>query len=366
MAVELIFRSESLGDIAEKALAGERLSREDGIRLFESKDLLMVGHLAATANARKNGDRVYFIQNRHINYTNVCKNRCRFCAFSRSKGQDGAYTMTVEDVLSDAANTYTDRISEFHIVGGLHPELPFDYYLEMLQSLKERFPNVLIQAFTAVEIAHLAGVAGLSLEETLRQLIDAGLDSLPGGGAEIFDPDVRRRVCPEKLSGADWLHVMEVAHGCGLKTNATMLYGHIESVADRVDHLVQLRELQDRTGGFLAFIPLAFHPKNTDISQGAPTTGFDDLKVLAIARLLLDNFQHVKSFWIMIGPKLAQVSLSFGVDDLDGTVVEERITHAAGAETAQGMTLSELLKLVRTAGKHPVERDTLYNVVQEY
>jgi aminodeoxyfutalosine synthase len=366
MALETVFKSESLADIAGKVEAGERLSREDGIRLFESGDLLLVGRLADIANRRKNGKKVYFIQNRHINYSNVCKNRCRFCAFSRSEGQDGAYTMSLEQVFSDAANTYTDRVSEFHIVGGLHPSLPFDYYLDMMRGLKSRWPDVIIQGFTAVEIAHFADISGLGLDGTIRALMDAGLDSLPGGGAEVFEPSIRQKLCPEKLSGQAWLEVHEAAHRQGMKTNATMLYGHIESHADRVDHFMKLRELQDRTHGFLAFIPLAFHPRNTDLPEGAFTTGFDDLKVLAIARLMLDNFDHIKAFWIMIGPKMAQVSLSFGVDDIDGTVVEERITHAAGAETAQGMTLAELLKMIRTAGKTPVERDTLYKVVQEY
>lgn len=364
--LQTLLEDKALRPIFDKVESGERLSFEDGVTLFRSSDLLSIGYLADTVRRRKHGDFVYFIQNRHINYTNVCKNRCRFCAFSRNREDRDAYTMTVDDVMSSAGQTYTSRVSEFHIVGGLEPDLPFQYYIEMLRQLKASYPNVIIQAFTAVEIAHLGEISGLGVEEALRQLKEAGLDSLPGGGAEIFHPRVRARLCPEKLSGDGWLKVMRTAHRLGLKTNATMLYGHIETIEERVDHLLRLRALQDDTDGFLAFIPLAFHPKNTDLVQGAPTTGFDDLKTLAISRLLLDNFPHIKSFWIMIGPKLAQVSLSFGVDDLDGTVVEERITHAAGAETAQGLTLRELLTMIRAAGRVPRERDTLYNVIQEH
>jgi aminodeoxyfutalosine synthase len=356
----------ALKSIAEKVVGGQRLTFEDGVALFRSNDLLSIGYLADTVRRRMHGDIVYFIQNKHINYTNVCKNRCRFCAFSRDRGDADAYTMTIPEVVTSAGETYTSRVSEFHVVGGLEPDLPFEYYLEMMRELKANYPDVLIQGFTAVEIDHLATISGLGVEETLRQLKAAGLDSLPGGGAEIFAETVRTKLCPEKLSGEGWLEVMRTAHRVGLKTNATMLYGHIEGPEDRVDHLLRLRALQDETGGFLAFIPLAFHPKNTQMAQGSSTTGFDDLKTLAISRLLFDNIPHVKSFWIMIGPKLAQVSLSFGVADLDGTVVEERITHAAGAETAQGLTLKELLTMIRSAGRVPRERDTLYNVVQEY
>ena len=271
--------------------------------------------------------------------------------------------MSIEEILQ-AAESYNDgRVSEFHIVGGLHPDFPFSYYLDMLGELKGKFPKVHIQAFTAVEIAHLADIAGLTVRQTLIELREAGLDSLPGGGAEIINPDVREKICPEKISGKKWLEIMKTAHGLGIKSNATMLYGHVESTEDRVNHLIQLRDLQDNTGGFLAFIPLAFHPKNTGLDNVDFTTGQLDLKVLAVSRLMLDNFPHIKAFWIMIGPKIAQLSLSFGVDDIDGTVVEEKITHAAGANTEEYIEKNRLISLIQEAGREPVERDTLYNAV---
>jgi aminodeoxyfutalosine synthase len=254
--------------------------------------------------------------------------------------------------------------TEIHIVGGAHPTWPLSRYVEMLGSLREAFPNVHLQAFTAVEIAHIAETAGLSVRETLRRLSDAGLGSLPGGGAEVFSPRVRSLVCPEKLAGADWLDVMREAHGLGIRSNATMLYGHVETDEERIDHMIRLRELQDETGGFMSFIPLAFHPANTGLSDMTSTTGLADLKTLAISRLMLDNFDHIKAFWIMLGIKLAQVSLLFGVDDIDGTVVEERITHSAGAETPQALTVAELERMIVEAGRVPVERDTLYNKVE--
>lgn len=351
---------DSLLKIKEKVIANRRLSFDDGITLFNSNDLLGIGHLANIVRERKNGDRAYFINNRHINHTNICLNRCLFCAFSKDKGEDGAYAMSVEDVLS-AARGHDDSVSEFHIVGGLHPDLPFQYYIDMLSALHREYPKVHIQGFTAVEIEYLSGIAGLSIKDTLLKLRGAGLGSLPGGGAEIFAERVRQKICPTKISGKEWLNIHRTAHKIGMRSNATMLYGHIETIEERVDHLIKLRELQDETGGFLAFIPLAFHPKNTELDSLSRTTGSMDLKVLAVSRLMLDNFQHIKAFWIMVGPKLAQISLSFGVDDIDGTVIEERITHSAGAETGQSLTKDELEGMIREAGRTPVERDTLYN-----
>lgn len=349
--------------IKQKVMEGERLSAEEGIELFRSNDLLALGRLAGYAAERKNGNRVYFIQNMHINPTNICINRCKFCAFSRSKGEPGAYEMTIDDILTSAAKA-GKGVREFHIVSGLHPDLPFSWYLDMLKALKRVFPEIHIKAFTAVEIDYLSRIAGLGLTETLMKLRDAGLDSLPGGGAEIFSPGVRNTLCAEKISGSRWLEVMEAAHNTGLKSNATMLYGHIETYEDRIDHLIRLRELQDRTGGFQAFIPLSFHSQNTEIKKSAYTTGFDDLKTLAVSRLMLDNFDHVKAYWVMLGEKIAQVSLSFGVDDLDGTVVEEKITRAAGGATDGSMSIEEIIHLIRQAGKLPVERDTLYREVK--
>lgn len=354
-----------LDHIKKKIAANHRLTREDGIALFRSHDLLALGRMASAACERKNGDRVYFVQNMHINPTNICVNRCKFCAFSRSKGQPGAYEMSIDDILAKARGA-EPGVRELHIVSGLHPDLPFSWYLDMLRSLKAEFPHIHLKAFTAVEIDYLTKLSGLGLRETLAQLQDAGLGSLPGGGAEIFAPGVRNTLCAEKISGDRWLEVMETAHRLGLKANATMLYGHIETVEDRVDHLLKLRELQDRTNGFQAFIPLSFHSQNTEIKKSAYTTGFDDLKTLAVSRLLLDNIDHIKAYWVMLGEKITQVSLSFGVNDIDGTVVEERITKMAGGTTEGSMTKSELVELIRLAGKTPVERDTLYRTVRTW
>jgi aminodeoxyfutalosine synthase len=352
-----------LGTINDKVLSGQRLSREEGIQLFRSHDLLALGRMASHVAQSKNGDRAYFVQNMHINPTNICVNRCKFCAFSRSRGEAGAYEMSIEDILAKARNA-GKGVRELHIVSGLHPDLPFSWYLDMLRALKKEFPQLHLKAFTAVEIDYLTKLSGLGLKETLLALRDSGLGSLPGGGAEIFAPGVRNTLCAEKISGDRWLEVMEAAHGIGLKSNATMLYGHIETIEDRVDHLLRLRDLQDRTGGFQAFIPLSFHAQNTEIRKSAYTTGFDDLKTLAVSRLVLDNFDHIKAYWVMLGEKITQVSLSFGVDDIDGTVVEERITKMAGGTTDGSMTRDELLNLIRQAGKKPVERDTVYNTVQ--
>ncbi len=269
--------------------------------------------------------------------------------------------MSLDDILKRASEgTNSAYVKEFHIVGGLNTALPFSYYLDMLSALKEKFPNVHIQAFTAVEIAYLAELSGLSTKNTLLALKEAGLGSLPGGGAEVFSKRLRGELCAEKLSAEGWLSVMRQTHALGLRSNATMLYGHLESYGERLQHLIALRDLQDETGGFMSFIPLAFHPKNTDLNTRPMTTGLDDLKTLAISRLMLDNFTHIKAFWIMLGEALAQISLSFGVDDLDGTVVEEKITHAAGAVTSQLLTRKQLIRLIREAGYLPVERDTLY------
>ncbi|RKY28761.1 MAG: aminofutalosine synthase MqnE [Planctomycetota bacterium] len=351
----------SLRSIREKVESGERLSASDGVALFKSNDVLETGRLANIVRERKNGNRAYYIINYHINYANICVNRCRFCAFSRSAGEDGAYEMDMEEILRRADEAARMGATEIHIVGGLHPALPFEFYTEMLREIRSRHPHIHLQAFTAVEIAHIAGVGGMPVGDALVELREAGLGSLPGGGAEVFAPRVRREICPEKLPGEKWLDVMRTAHRLNIRSNATMLYGHVETPEEKIEHLIKLRELQDETGGFMSFIPLAFHPRNTGISRRFGTTGIEDLKHLAIARLMLDNFDHIKAFWIMLGLKLSQVSLSFGVDDIDGTVVEEKITHMAGAETPRGVSVEELRGLIREAGRTPVRRDTLYN-----
>jgi len=364
-----LFASSELKDIIAKVEAEERLSFEDGVRLFRSHDLLAVGYMANLVRRRKNGDAAYFISNRHINYTNICVNRCKLCAFGVDKDSPEAYMLDLDEVENKISDLRQSGLSEIHIVGGLNPDLPFAYFLEMLSRIKRALPAVTLQAFTAVEIDYFAQVTGLGVRQVLQALQQAGLGSLPGGGAEIFSERVRGQICAKKVSGKRWLEIMETAHSLGMRTNATMLYGHVETVEERVAHLLSLRELQDRTGGFLTFAPFAFHPKNTALETQVGmklTTGFEDLKVLAIARLLLDNFDHIKAFWIQIGLKLAQVSLSFGVDDLDGTVIEEQITHAAGAETGNALTREQLVNLIRTAGFKPRQRDTLYNIVENF
>ncbi|MCL5061986.1 MAG: CofH family radical SAM protein, partial [Nitrospiraceae bacterium] len=282
--------------LEDKVFSGERLTREGAIKLFQSDDLFTIGRLANQAAEKKNGRNAYFIVNRHINPTNICVNRCKFCAFSRSKGEEGAYELTIEEIIEKLKDGHGSRVtghgfSEVHIVGGLHPDWPFEYYLNVLSAIKKEFPSIAIKAFTAVEIDYMSKISGLNLEDTLKTLKKSGLDLMPGGGAEIFSEGIRNKLCPEKISGDRWLEVMEIAHNAGIKTNATMLYGHLESIEDRVDHLFKLRDLQDRTGGFQAFIPLSYHPKNTEIG-GFYSSGVDDLKTIAISRLVLDNFEH--------------------------------------------------------------------------
>jgi aminodeoxyfutalosine synthase len=356
----------SLSEIREKVEKGIRLSREDALTLINSNDLISIGQLANMVKERKSGNHAYFNVNYHINLTNICVSRCKFCAFSRDKTDTDAYAMTIDDVLEIALSARNLGITEFHIVSGLHPDLPFDYYLEVISRLKEIMPEVHIQAFTAVEIAYFTKIARLPVKEVLSKLKEAGLGSLPGGGAEILNHRVREAVCSKKATAEEWLEVMRTAHNIGLKSNATMLYGHVETIEERIDHLLRLRELQDETGGFQSFVPLPFHPQNTQLPEYKKPSAFESLKILAISRLVLDNFPHIKAFWIMLGLKVAQLSLLFGVDDLDGTVVEEKITHSAGAETDQSISKEELLELISVTGRVPVERDTLYNVIKEY
>lgn len=358
----------SFASISDKVRAGARVSDDEALFLFRSHELLEIGELAALVNERRNGRRVFFNVNRHINHTNICVNRCKFCAFSREASEPGAYLYDLEEIRNRAEEAFQQGATEIHMVGGLHPDLPFEFYLEMLRTVQEVSPRLHVKAFTAVEIDYLSRIAGLSIRETLLQLKEAGLGSLPGGGAEIFSEPVRRELCPEKISGERWLEIMAEVHRAGLKSNATMLYGHLESYGDRVDHMRRLRDLQDQTGGFQVFIPLAFQPENTPLQlpHKRGTSGVDDLKTLAIARIYLDNFANIKAYWVMLGEKIAQVALAFGVNDLDGTVVEEKIGHEAGADSPQTMGREEIALLIRKAGRVPVERDTLYNELRTY
>lgn len=352
-----------LQPIAEKVLAGERLDFDDGLKLYRSPDILAAGWLANYVREKLHGNIAYFNVNRHINPTNVCVAACRLCAFGRKKDSDGAYTMALEQAWQTAASGYSEAVTEFHIVGGLHPDLPLEYFLDLVRGLKERFPQVHIKAFTMVEVAFFARRAKLSIRETLERLRDAGVDSLPGGGAEIFADRVRHIICDHKIDGDEWLDTARTAHQLGLKSNATMLYGHIENEEDRVDHLLRLRAVQDETHGFQTFIPLAFHPDNTPLEHLPKTTGLTDIKQIAVSRLLLDNFPHIKAYWQMMTPKIAQIALRFGADDIDGTVIEEKIYHDAGATTPQGMRRRDLERLIREAGREPFERDTMYRTV---
>jgi aminodeoxyfutalosine synthase len=356
----------SLKKIEKKVLSGKRLTEEECLLLFESDDLFTIGRLANHVAEQKNSNNVYFVNNHHINPTNVCVNRCTFCAFSKSKGEKGAYELDIRKILNKLKTQNSKlktQFSEVHIVGGLHPEWTFDFYLELTRAIKKDLPSLHIKAFTAVEIDHFAMISGLSLANILRSLKDAGLESMPGGGAEIFNPRVRNKICPEKISGRRWLKVMETAHKEGIRTNATMLYGHLETYRHRVEHMMKLRELQDKTNGFQAFIPLAFHPMNTTIEGAEYTSGIDDLKTIAISRLMLDNFDHIKAYWVMLGEKIAQLALKFGADDLDGTIIEEKITRSAGKLASDAMTRDELITLIQKAGKVPLERDSFYNPV---
>jgi len=360
---ELTITDKRLKPIAGKVLAGERLSIDDGILLYRSPDLLAVGWLANYVREQRHGNVTYFNVNRHINPTNVCVAHCRLCAFGRDASSPGAYTFALEEIYQRAEQGVREGATEFHIVGGLHPDLTFDHYLEMVRGLKQRCPTVHLKAFTMVEVHFFSRMAKTSVEEVLQKMKQAGVDSCPGGGAEIFHPRVRKIICDHKTSGQMWLNTARKAHQAGLHSNATMLYGHVETEEERVDHLVKLRELQDETHGFVAFIPLAFHPDNTALSHIPKTTGYLDLRSIAVSRLLLDNFEHIKAYWIMLTPSIAQIALRFGANDLDGTVVEEKIYHDAGAKTSEFTPRAELERLIRAAGRVPVERDTLYRPV---
>jgi aminodeoxyfutalosine synthase len=365
-------RDPLLRPIAEKVMAGGRLDRDDGLALYATSDLLGLGILADFTNRLRNGDRVFFSANQHINPTNVCilRNTCSFCSFARMPKEEGAYTRSLEEVFHEAEQAGGMPTREFHIVGGLHPKLRLSYYTDMIRGLKQRHPHVHVKALTAVEIAHLARIEKISEREVLLAMKEAGLTSLPGGGAEVFSTAVRATIAERKLTGQEWLRVHRVAHELGIPTNCTMLYGHVETAEDRIEHLTMLRSLQDDTRGFLTYIPLAYHPDHNELGEemgrvGTATTGYEDLKNIAIARLFLDNIPHVKTHWPMVTPFVSQIALSFGCDDVEGTVVFERIYHEAGAHTAMHLPYMDLVRLIRGAGKVPVERDSLYQAVRE-
>jgi len=353
-----------LAGIDDKLQAGERLTLEDGVRLFDAPDLLAVGWLANREREKRHGARTYFNYNLRLEPTNVCEASCLFCSFARLKpGMPEAYTMSLEEAWDKLRQRANQPLTELHIVNGLNPHLPFSYYTDLLRGFKRIRPGIHLKCFTAVEIAYFADLYGMTDEQVLRELIGAGLDSLPGGGAEIFAERVRRKICHDKADADRYLSIHRLAHQLGLKTNVTMLYGHIETMEERVDHMLRARALQDETGGFQAFIPLAFHPDNNQMRKLPAPSGTDTLRVHAVSRLMLDNIPHVKAFWIATGLDVAQTALWFGVDDLDGTVQEEKIYHMAGSQTPEGMTTAALTRLVRAAGREPLERDTFYNIV---
>jgi aminodeoxyfutalosine synthase len=364
--IPAVFRKSGIRDLLDKAVAGERFSREDGVRLFLTDDLAALGWAANLVRERRHGDVTYYLKNRHINYSNICKYDCMFCSFFRSsKEEEGAWEWSVDEVLEHVAPYKDSGLREFHIVGGVHPDLPFSYYTDMLVALKREHPGVALKAFTAIEIAYFAELTSMSLREVLETLQEAGLDMIPGGGAEVFADRVRYKVCREKADADRWFEVHETAHALGIPTNATLLYGHIETVEERVDHILRLREMQEQTEGLKSYIPLAFHPKSNRLEKLGAPTGADAMRNVAVGRLLLDNVDHIKAYWIMLGVKVAQLALAWGADDLDGTVTWERIYHMAGAQTPEGMTEERLQQVIREAGRIPVERDAFYNSVVE-
>jgi aminodeoxyfutalosine synthase len=358
---------DGLGPIRDKVLAGERLSDADGLRLLESADLTALGTLANHVREQRHGDLTFYNRNVHLNPTNVCVATCKFCSFARKDDQEASegYTMSLDEAVAKVLSRRPLGITEVHMVAGLHPTLPWDYYTELLRRIRAAWPELTIKAFTAIEIHFWAEKYGKSYEQVLRELHAAGLDTMPGGGAEIFAPRVRRKICDDKATAEQWLEIHRTAHRLGIRTNSTMLYGHVERLDERIDHMRRLRELQDETGGFQVFIPLAFHPEHNMIGKAFPKpTGHDALRTLAVARLYLDNFDHVKAYWVSLGERLAQVSLAFGVDDVDGTVLEERIYHMAGSTVPQALSERSLHELIRAAGRVPAERDSLYRVLK--
>jgi len=352
-----------LGSIAEKVQAGERLSFEDGVALYNAPDLAAVGGLANFVRERKHGDKTYFNVNQHVNYTNICNKLCSFCAFQRLPKQEGAYCMEPDEIAQKIREHLDDPVTEVHMVGGVNPRLPYEYYLNALRAIKEARPEIHIKAFTMVELVEIARVAKKPLEEVLPEMIAAGLGSIPGGGAEVFSERVHAETYHLKISGNDWLATARKVHQAGLRSNCTLLHGHIETFEERVDHHSRLRTLQDETGGFQTYVPLSFHPDNSELAHIPGPTAVDELREIAVSRLLLDNIDHIKAYWILLDIPIAQLALSYGADDVDGTVVEEKIYHEAGATTPQEVAREELIEWIEDAGRIPVERDTLYNVI---
>ncbi|WP_127533695.1 aminofutalosine synthase MqnE [Paenibacillus kobensis] len=366
MNVAIPTEQKRMQEIAEKVHNGERLTLEDGVFLYQSDDILTIGQLANEVNMRKNGRKVYFIENMSLYFTNVCEAHCAFCNFRKDEGQEGAYTLSGQQMIEYVDQHFHPGVREFHIVGGHNPNVPFQYYVDSLKALKERYPEVTLKAYTAAEIDFFSRISGLSYTEVLQELMKAGLASLTGGGAEILSDHYRKKMKVTKADVSQYLQVHRAAHNLGLKTHTTMLYGSVESKEDRINHMLHIRELQDETNGFLVFIPLSMQPISPKASIKRRNSAFEDLKTIAISRLMLDNFQHIKAYFINIGLQLTQVALAMGANDVHGTMVKERISHAAGALTPEGITRDELIWLVKGAGRIPVERDTLYNEIKVY
>ncbi len=365
--VEQLVHTAGLGDLHEKVETGQRLSYDDGVRLFESGELMAIGAMANIVRERKNGDNAYFVRNMHLNPTNVCTVDCKFCGFYRQyRHKEQGWTWSLDRCLQEVRNRLDEPLTEVHIVGGHNPDLPYEFYTDLIRGIRKTRPEMHVKAFTATEYDFFAKRFKMPIEQVFQDFIDAGLGSLPGGGAEVLVERVRQEIYPKKVSGERWLEIIRMAHGFGLKANATLLYGHVETRAERVEHMCRLRELQDETGGFMCFIPLAFHPENTELSHLPGPTGFDDLMTVAISRLMLDNFDHIKAYWIMLTQRIAQTALNMGADCIDGTVVEEKIVHMAGAKTPAGLTMEQLQRLIREAGRIPVQRDSLYNELERF
>jgi aminodeoxyfutalosine synthase len=362
----VLVRTGGIQTALSKALRGERLTFEDGVNLYSSPDLVELGAVADELNQRKNGRDVFFNVNRHINPTNICALSCKFCAFSRKPGEEGAYAYSEDEIAHRARVAAESGATEVHMVGGLHPRWKLSNYTNIIRTVKQTAPQLHVKAFTAVELDWLARKERKTVAEVLVELREAGLGSLPGGGAEIFVPYIREKICDTKLTGEGWLQIHRTAHTMGLRSNCTMLYGHIEDVEARVDHMLRLRALQDETSGFNVFIPLAYQPENNELGINRHTYGVDDLKTIAIARLMLDNFRHIKSYWVMTGDRVAQTALHFGANDLDGTVVEEKIANMAGSRAGMAMAKSKILRIIRDADRIPVERSTVYEPIRRY
>lgn len=367
VAVAALVREAGLEDLYQKVLAEERLTVDDGVRLFRSRELMAVGAMANLVRERKNGNAAYFVRNMHLNPTNVCTVDCKFCGFYRPyREKEEGWTWSLERCLDEVRTNLRDSITEVHIVGGHNPDLPYDFYLDLVRGIHELRSDLHVKAFTCAEYDFFAKRFKKDLDTVFEDFKAAGVDSLPGGGAEVLVERVRQEIYPKKIGAERWLDVARTAHRHGLRSNATLLYGHVETLEERIEHLARLRDLQDETGGFMCFIPLAFHPENTVLDHLPGPTGFDDLMTIAVSRLMLDNFDHVKAYWIMISPRIAQTGLNMGADDIDGTVVEEKIVHMAGAKTPVGLTMEELLRLIRDAGREPIQRDSVYRTIRRF